>query len=197
MKTKVIVVKTIEDFEKIRLIRGDARIIVILANDIDFKNNEFLTLLKPYASVIMYGMNHSISNVVIKGNGSKKVGFFGNLRNLYIRGVNFNNITVEGYKEVGSIAGDVSENVNLKDANVKSNVTGYDFVGGVVGSCDHFKIVDSKVDTTVHAQDLYGSVVGFSSSYDDENLELTSNDLFDKCGFTIKNYALRRQMKRD
>lgn len=188
MKTKVVVVKTMEDFEKIRVIRGEARIIVILANSIDCKGNEFLPLIKPDASIIMYGNGNTISNVVINEMGHEKVGIFGEVRNLYVRGVNLMNITVSGNKEVGALAGDVIEKTDLKNVNVKSKVSGYQFIGGVVGTTDEFRIADSSIESEVSSMDIEGNIVSFCSTYHEiGNVEVKDSKKIDeRCGFSLK-----------
>lgn len=188
MKTKVVVIKAIEDFEKIRVIRGNARIIVVLATSIDFKGEEFLPLIKPDASIIMYGNGNTISNMVIDGMGREKVGIFGEVENLYVRGVNLNNIIVCGNKDVGALAGDVTDKVDLKNVNVLSRTSGYQFVGGVVGSATEFKIADCSINSDVSSLDTAGNVIALCHTYQEAgNVDVTLTKTVDeRCGFSLK-----------
>ena len=62
MKMKVIVVKTIEDLERIKGLKSD-RVVVILNNDLDLKDiKNFESINMSDTSVVIYGRGHTIKN---------------------------------------------------------------------------------------------------------------------------------------
>lgn len=164
MNLKVIVVKTIEDLEKLREVKS-GKVAVILKGDLDLKDiKNFRSINIPNTSVIIYGAGHTIYNMNIESN-LDLVGMFSEVKNLYVRNLLFDNANVKGNDEVGILAGHVDGKLDVKESLFNGTVEGKSFVGGVAGLAEEseFKIVD--VFAEIEAEEFVGGLVGLTRNY--------------------------------
>lgn len=164
MNLKVIVVKTIEDLEKLREVKS-GKVAVILKGDLDLKDiKNFRSINIPSTSVIIYGAGHTIYNMNIESS-LDLVGMFSEVKNLYVRNLLFDNANVKGNDEVGILAGHVDGKLDVKESLFNGTVEGKSFVGGVAGLAEEseFKIVD--VFAEIEAEEFVGGLVGLTRNY--------------------------------
>lgn len=164
MNLKVIVVKTIEDLEKLREVKS-GKVAVILKGDLDLKDiKNFRSINIPSTSVIIYGAGHTIYNMNIESS-LDSVGMFSEVKNLYVRNLLFDNANVKGNDEVGILAGHVGGKLDVKESLFNGTVEGKSFVGGVAGLAEEseFKIVD--VFAEIEAEEFVGGLVGLTRNY--------------------------------
>lgn len=164
MNLKVIVVKTIEDLEKLREVKS-GKVAIILKGDLDLKDiKNFRSINIPNTSVIIYGAGHTIYNMNIESS-LDSVGMFSEVKNLYVRNLLFDNANVKGNDEVGILAGHVDGKLDVKESLFNGTVEGKSFVGGVAGLAEEseFKIVD--VFAEIEAEEFVGGLVGLTRNY--------------------------------
>ena len=143
MNLKVIVIKTIEDLEKIRKVKS-GKVIIILKGNLDLKDIEsFRSINIPNTSVIIYGGGHTIYNMTIDSN-LDSVGMFSEVNNLYVRNILFDSANVKGNTEVGILSVHVNGKLDVKDSLFNGKIEGNAFVGGIAGLTEEaeFKSVD-------------------------------------------------------
>lgn len=163
MKAKVIVVKTIEDLERIKGLKSD-KVVVILNNDLDLKDiKNFKSINLSDTSVIIYGRGHTIKNLNIDGEDT--VGMFSETKDLYVRDVVFDHANINGKCEVGMLAGHVNGNLDVKGSLFHGKVTGESFVGAVCGTAESTKLESVDLFAEIKGEELTGSVVGLTRNY--------------------------------
>lgn len=169
MKTKVLFVKNIDEFNELRKIDGDARVAVILLDDLDFKGKNFEPIdFDGKVDLILRGFGMNINNVNILSE-EDNVGIFKKLNNLNIKDVNFFNIHVNGKSNTGSIVGRVDNKLTLIHTKIISEVNGNTMVGGICGLAKKVKLIDSLIATRVSALGGNGLALGASETFIDHN----------------------------
>lgn len=169
MKTKVLFVKDIEEFNELRNLDGDVRATVILLDDLDFKGKKFAPIeFNGNVDLILRGFGMNISNMDIISD-KNNCGIFANVNNLNIKDVNFFNIYTVGKNNTGSIVGSVNNKLTLIHSKIISKVNGENMVGGICGTAKKVKIVDSLIATKVSALSKSGLALGACESFKDHN----------------------------
>lgn len=169
MNLKVIVVKTIEDLERIREVKS-GKVVIILKGDLDLKAiKNFTSINIPHTSVILYGKGHTIYNMNIESN-EDSVGMFKEVDNLYVRNILFDSATVKGNDEVGILAGHVSGKLDVKDSLFNGSVEGKSFVGGVAGLTEESDFKGTDVFADIKAEEFVGGLVGLTRHYKSKNI---------------------------
>ncbi len=169
MKTKVLFVKNIDEFNELRKIDGDARVTVILLDDLDFKGQNFEPIdFDGKVDLILRGFGMNINNVNILSE-EDNVGIFKKLNNLNIKDVNFFNIHVNGKSNTGSIVGRVDNKLTLIHTKIISEVNGNTMVGGICGLAKKVKLIDSLIATRVSALGGNGLALGACETFIDHN----------------------------
>lgn len=169
MNLKVIVVKTIEDLEKIRKVKS-GKVIIILKGNLDLKDIEsFRCINIPNTSVIIYGGGHTIYNMTIDSN-LDSVGMFSEVNNLYVRNLLFDNAKVKGNNEVGILAGHVDGKLDVKDSLFNGEVKGNFFVGGIAGLTEESEFKSTDVFADINAEEFVGGLVGLTRHYKSKNI---------------------------
>lgn len=169
MKTKVLFVKNIDEFNELRKIDGDARVTVILLDDLDFKGKNFEPIdFDGKVDLILRGFGMNINNVNILSE-EDNVGIFKKLNNLNIKDVNFFNIHVNGKSNTGSIVGRVDNKLTLIHSKIISEVNGNTMVGGICGLAKKVKLIDSLIATRVSALGGNGLALGACETFIDHN----------------------------
>ena len=169
MNLKVIVVKTIEDLEKIRKVIS-SKVIIILKGNLDLKDIEsFRSINIPNTSVIIYGGGHTIYNMTIDSN-LDSVGMFSEVNNLYVRNLLFDNAKVKGNNEVGILAGHIDGKLDVKDSLFNGEVKGNFFVGGIAGLTEESEFKSTDVFADINAEEFVGGLVGLTRHYKSKNI---------------------------
>ncbi len=118
---------------------------VTLLTDIDLKNEPW-TPIQSFSGVFD-GAGHTISNLVVNGEGNNNQGFFAETTNGEIKNVAFNNAKVTGRLNVGVVAGTpyTSKYTNIKITG-HVEVNGMSYVGGMGGKNSYANITDITID---------------------------------------------------
>ena len=169
MKTKVLFVKNIDEFNELRNINGDTRVTVILTDDLNFKGKDFEPIeFDGKVDLVLRGFGMNITNMNISSE-KEDCAIFSNLNNLNVKDVNFLNIHVNGLSNVGSIVGKVDNKLTINHSKIISHVSGNAFVGGICGLAKNVKLVDSLIATKVDAMAGSGLAVGACESFKEHN----------------------------
>ena len=169
MNLKVIVVKTIEDLEKIREVKS-GKVAIIIKGDLDLEEvKNFKSINIPKTSVIIYGCGHTINNMTIDS-CLDSVGMFSEVNNLYVRNLIFDNANVKGNDEVGILAGHVDGKLDVKDSLFNGNVEGQAFVGGIAGLTEEAEFRTVDVFAEIKADEFVGGLVGLTRHYKSKNI---------------------------
>ena len=164
MNLKVIVIKTIEDLEKIRKVKS-GKVIIILKGNLDLKDIEsFRSINIPNTSVIIYGGGHTIYNMTIDSN-LDSVGMFSEVNNLYVRNILFDSANVKGNTEVGILAGHVNGKLDVKDSLFNGKIEGNAFVGGIAGLTEEAEFKSVDVFAEIKGEEFVGGLVGLTRHY--------------------------------
>ncbi len=164
MNLKIIVVKTIEDLEKIREVKS-GKAVIILKNDLDLKEIENFTSINiPNASIIIYGRGHKIYNMNIDS-CLDSVGMFSEVNNLYVRNILFDSANVKGNTEVGILAGHVNGKLDVKDSLFNGKIEGNAFVGGIAGLTEEAEFKSVDVFAEIKGEEFVGGLVGLTRHY--------------------------------
>ena len=162
MKMKVIVVKTIEDLQRLKEVKSD-KVVVILNNDLDLKDKNFKSINMSDTSVILYGRGHTIKNMTIDGEST--IGMFSETKDLYVRNITFDSAKITGEYEVGILAGSVNGKLDIKGSLFHGSVSGKTFVGSICGLAENINIENTDFFTEVKGEELVGTVVGLTREY--------------------------------
>ncbi|NLC48463.1 MAG: hypothetical protein GX758_03795 [Tenericutes bacterium] len=189
MKTKIILIKTVEDLEKIRKVEEDSTVVLILTEDIDFVDpieyfkGNYIKTGKPKfdpinvngLNVIIYGNGHTISNLNVDINYNDCAGLFSKVDNLYIRNTKFYQSQIKGNDSVGIIAGEVHGKANIRSIEIiGGKVEGKLWVGGMVGYSHEVDVQNSYVNLEIKSEDLYGAVAGLAlDNFNSKNVDAT------------------------
>ena len=164
MNLKVIVIKTIEDLEKIRKVKS-GKVIIILKGNLDLKDIEsFRSINIPNTSVIIYGGGHTIYNMTIDSN-LDSVGMFSEVNNLYVRNILFDSANVKGNTEVGILAGHVNGKLDVEDSLFNGKIEGNAFVGGIAGLTEEAEFKSVDVFAEIKGEEFVGGLVGLTRHY--------------------------------
>lgn len=167
MKTKVLFVKNIEEFNELRNLNGDVRATVILLDDLDFNDKNFEPIeFNGCVDLVLRGFGMNISNMDIICD-KDNCGIFANVNNLNIKDVNFFNIHTVGKNNTGSIVGSVNNKLTLIHSKIISKVNGENMVGGICGTAKKVKIIDSLIATKVNGLSNSGLALGSCESFKD------------------------------
>ena len=160
---------------------------VKLTDDIDLGANKWTPIGKSGSTFqgIFDGQGHTISNLVCGNSWQSDVGLFGFTTNGEIKNFTLNNAKVEGYLDVGAVAGTpyTSKYTNIKlTGNVQ--VDGYAYVGGMFGKNAYANLTDltiavdagSYVNADSENYRTYvGGLVGFMGEGNQVVKNVTSN----------------------
>ena len=162
MMVKVIVVKTIEDLERIKGLKSD-RVIIILNNDLDLKDTKFESINMGDTSVVIYGRGHTIKTFTLSGEDT--VSMFSGIKDLYVRDTIFDSVNISGKCEVGVLSGHTSGKLDVKNSLFHGKITGESFVGTLCGTTETMNIENVDLFTEVKGKELTGIVVGLTREY--------------------------------
>lgn len=163
------------DFEKLRRYQNkDKTFKIIINKDIDFKFKFIpLNTFEEY-TIYIDGKNHTLSNINISV-VNEKVGIFTRVNNLYVNNLIINNSHLYGGVLSGIICGDVEHETKLNNITLDNVVVSSEaYGGGAVGYSDKLTIEDSFIRTEVHGYDVVGGVAGMANDYTEKNSDIKS-----------------------
>lgn len=137
-----------------------------LMADIDGNNTTF----KPISDSVtaftgkFNGNNHTISNLIINEPIRDFTGLFGYLYNATIENLILKNIQANGSWCVGALAGEVDNSIVRRVVSYNGNVTGTEFVGGLVGASKNAKFDMIGATGYVTGKTTVGGVFGAFAS---------------------------------
>ncbi|WP_128223211.1 GLUG motif-containing protein [Halobacteriaceae archaeon SHR40] len=106
------------------------------------------------------GNGYTISGLTIDRPATDKVGLFGVVVHAVVADVRFENASIVGRNDAGTLVGE-GEMSTVTDVAVAGTVTGADRVGGVVGHLESYsQVVDTSAAVTVRGEDRVGGLVG-------------------------------------
>jgi len=128
------------------------------------------------------GKNKVVSNLYINRPGTEGIGFFNNIFRLTVKDFGLENVHITGNKDVGSLAGSMSNSI-ITHFYATGEVTGTEMVGGLVGvalesSTDHV-YVNGQVTGTEMVGGLFGQLsrnAFLNSSYSKGSVTATIRD---------------------
>lgn len=139
-----------------------------LVNDIDFGSNT----IQPIQSVFsgdLNGNNHTIRNFIISRTSSVGAGLFRIINGSSIRDLKIVNASVKGYERVGVLAGSWVGQGSLSNVEVKGEVEGILYTGGVIGLANtavDLQMNQVKTEIIVKGNGHTGGVLGHISTLD-------------------------------
>ena len=155
------IIKTAEDLNNIRnKLYGK----YILMNDIDlssYENWEAIGDDNNYFGGIFNGNGYVIKNLTINKPDSNYQGLFGKSRG-EIRNVGLENVNVSGNNYVGGLVG-YNLLGEISDCYVTGTVTGKNYVGGLIGDNNGGKIYNSFSKGSISGESDIGGIVGWNS----------------------------------
>lgn len=168
----VYIIKDVKDFEKLRNIKYYVNPIIVIDNDIDFKNAKFTPIDAEKFDVVINGGNYTLGNLTINDRNSDNVGLFSKVNSLVVSDLSLINFNIKGGVNTGSIAGKVKQNATINKSVFSGIIDAEAYAGGVVGSCEDITLNDSIVVTSVKGYDIIGGVAGMVSQLDLNNTHI-------------------------
>lgn len=186
--TKVVVVRNVEDFEKIRKAKGCDKLTVFILNDVDFEDGHlFLPIDLSGTEVCIYGLGNTINNLTINNVFAKQSGLFSCVKNLFVKKLKVTRAKVIGDEICGVLAGRVDESFIADELYINSEVNCYAISGGVIGVADTVYVNDSTICTTLSGKGVLGGLAGMAENcfVNESNVDVTFKPVNGK--FTRKN----------
>ncbi len=137
----------------------------VLGRDLDLSDSEF-TPIDDFQGKLN-GNGHTISNLHFSDPQKSSVGLFGNINanNVDISNLVLDSPRIEGYKEVGSLIGTLSDSGSATIINnitvINPIISAKGSVGGLIGSGDHAEISNIKISKLrIIGDTVVGGLVG-------------------------------------
>lgn len=177
-------------------IRNEASAYYVLANDIDMSEYEIDGLpmipigeaIAPFSGTID-GQGHTIRNYSYSQPGDN-VGLFSLVTNATFKNLTLENFEISGRSNVGILAGNVTEGINLENVTVSGKVNGVTYsnvkstnVGGIIGNLtlakaqeNNFINVDANVITS-GVLNVGGIIGAVNQKVDNASLKIDGTDV--------------------
>ena len=111
------------------------------------------------------GLNHTISDLYIKDNTRDFVGLFGFTNNATIKNIGLVNVDITGEDYVGGLVGVNGANSTITNSYATGEVTGTTYVGGLVGYNDNASTITNSYATgKVSGTNYVGGLAGVNAS---------------------------------
>lgn len=164
---KVVVVRKVEDLEKLRNYKDVERLTVFVLENIYFEDGYyFLPINLPETDVIIYGLNNSINNLNVNNVKVNNSGLFGSVRNLYVKNLKFRDAKIKGNEVCGILAGHVEFDLNVDGLEVEGFVNSDAISGGLIGTGHGIKVSKSIICPTITGRGCLGGVAGMADTCD-------------------------------
>ncbi|MCX5705570.1 MAG: filamentous hemagglutinin N-terminal domain-containing protein, partial [Candidatus Omnitrophica bacterium] len=110
----------------------------------------------------LYGQGYKITGLTINRPATSFVGLFGWARN-GVNNLGLENVSITGYDYVGGLIGYTVHGWNVTDnVYVTGTITGHSCVGGLLGGLVYTTIKNSYFEGSIVAVDTYGGLYGYS-----------------------------------
>lgn len=166
----IVVIRKVEDLEKIREAKNCDKLSVYLLNDISFDEGHFLLPIDlENTDVIFYGLGNTINNLTINNVMSKCSGLFSNVKSLCVKKLKVTDASVIGEEVCGTLAGYVKEDFAADELELHSVVDSEAMSGGVVGIAKNINIKDSLICTNISGKGVIGGIAGSADACEVNN----------------------------
>lgn len=128
-----------------------------LVSEIDLSQAPGLYI--PYFSAVFHGNDNTISNLNIVQDFSSYVGMFGYNAGGSVSNLDLNNVDVTGYEYVGELVGRNDQGF-VSNSYTSGSVSGYDYIGGLVGYNENGTVSKSCARGTVSGHSYVGGLIG-------------------------------------
>lgn len=170
MNSKIVIIKNVEDIEKLRTLKNAERVFIFLLGDVYFEEGHYhLPIDLKDTDVVIYGLCNGIYNMQVNNKKINNAGFFGSVKNLYVRNLKISNAKIISNEVNGVIAGNVTGNVVVDGLESDSLITSDAISGGVVGACNNIDVKNSIIFTTISGRGVLGGLAGIADKYEIEN----------------------------
>ncbi|MBQ7790530.1 MAG: hypothetical protein IJ399_04625 [Bacilli bacterium] len=167
---KIVIVKNLEDLEKLRKYTNVDKLTIFLLNDIYFEEGYYhLPIELKNTDVIIYGLYNGIYNLKVNNKTINNAGLFGSVKNLYVKNLKMSNVKITANEINGVIAGRVNEDVVVDGVELDSLITSDAVSGGVVGTCNNIAVRNSRIFTTISGRGVLGGLAGIADKYEMKN----------------------------
>ncbi len=156
------VINEVNDFLRLRNIKENESMVIVINKNINFNDIEFKPINAKTNNIIIYGLNNKISNLKIDNGQEENTGLFSEVKNLYVRGLELDNFSIYGGVCTGSLVGNASEYVSVKNSKFNGLIDAEAYAGGLVGTCKKLELENNNINTMVKAIDVVGGVVGLA-----------------------------------
>ncbi|HPQ34916.1 MAG TPA: FISUMP domain-containing protein [Tenuifilaceae bacterium] len=109
------------------------------------------------------GGNHIISNLTIS-EGESRLGLFGQVREATIQNIGLVNVSISGYEYVGALVGYVDVTTNISKCYSTGSINAYRYFGGLAGGLFSSDIVNCYSRCGLNGTSYVGGLVGYSSN---------------------------------
>ena len=176
MNSKVVVIKNVNDIEKLRNLKNIERLTIFLLNDIYYEEEHYhLPIELENSDVVFYGLGNGIYNLQVNNKKINNAGLFGSVKNLYVKNLTMANAKIISNEINGVIAGSVSEDVFADGIEFDSIIQSDAISGGIVGACNNIEVKNSIVFTTISGRGVLGGLAGIADKYETKNCILNTS----------------------
>lgn len=110
------------------------------------------------------GAGYTISNLIIDSPADDYVGYLGYCENAVIKNLVLNDVNITGYSYVGGIVG-YAKNCSITNCSISGNVEGINYTGGIAGYITSQSTMSNSYSTaTVRGANKTGGLVGYMNS---------------------------------
>ena len=120
------------------------------------------------------GLGHTINNLNIDKPTSDYQGLFGKVESSIIKNIGLENVDVSGYDYVGGLVG-LNDSGTISNSYTMGDISGNYEVGGLVGATEYGTISNSYATGDVNGVDQVGGLVGYNKAGTIENSYATGD----------------------
>lgn len=191
---KIVVVRKVEDLEKLREIGNPEKLTVFVLNDIHFEDGYyFLPINLPETDVIIYGLCNGIYNLTVNNKTINNCGLFGSVRNLYAKNLKISRAKIYGNEVCGILAGHVEFAFNGDGLEIEGIIKSDAISGGVIGTGHDINISNSIICPTISGRGCLGGVAGMADTCNVNNSVVSAtfkpNYIYPNGNNLIDNYV--------
>ena len=112
-------------------------------------------------SGVLDGKNHTIKNLTINEPSRDFTGMFGYTDGAVVKNLKLKNIKVVGSWYVGALAGEMTTSIVENVVSVDGDITGVDYVGGLIGAAENDSICVVATTGSVKGTDFVGGLISY------------------------------------
>ena len=187
-----LVINEVNDFLRLRNIKENESMVIVINKNINFNDIEFKPINAKTNNIIIYGLNNKISNLKIDNGQEENTGLFSEVKNLYVRGLEIDNFSIYGGVCTGSLVGNASEYVSVKNSKFNGLIDAEAYAGGLVGTCKKLELENNNINTMVKES------MGKKTIQDiKDNMKKSNSFNFDKNNCSIPPNIIEKNINTD